>query len=121
MLALFIIRTILMVLSLLIIVPAVTGGSVAVRKGGILRGLLVYFILALVNSGLWLGFGILTAGGVVLANFLLLGLVGLCINALAFVVTGWLMPRTLQVESFGSGFLAALTMTFMSFVINWLI
>lgn len=121
MLAHFIIRIVLMVLALLVVVPAATGGAVAVRKGGLIRGLLVLFVQALVNSALWYLFAILTAGGVIFANILLFGLVGLLINGLAFSVTGKLMPRHLHVESYGSAVWAALIMTVMSYLIHMLV
>jgi len=121
MLANFIIRILLMVLSLLVVVPLATGGSVAVRRGGLIRGLFVLFVQALVNSALWYLFAILTAGGVIFANILLFGLVGLLINGLAFVVVGKLMPRHLYVESYGSAVWAGLVMTVMSYVIHMLV
>jgi uncharacterized membrane protein YvlD (DUF360 family) len=117
----FLIRLFLMVIALLVVVPAATGGAVAVRRGGLFRGLLVLIVQALVNSALWYLFAILTAGGVVVANLLLFGLVGFLINGLAFVVVGKMMPAHLQVESFGSAVWAGIVMTVMSYLIHMLV
>ena len=46
----FILRAVLMVLALLVVVPALTGGKVAVRKGGFFRGLLALIVIGLTNS-----------------------------------------------------------------------
>lgn len=117
----FFLRIFLMVLALLIVVPAATGGAVAVRRGGLLWGLVALTVQALVNSALWYLFAVLTAGGVIVANFVLFGLVGLLINGLAFVLAGKLMPRHLHVESFGSAVWASLVMTVMSYAIHLLL
>jgi uncharacterized membrane protein YvlD (DUF360 family) len=114
----FIIRVALMVLALLVVVPAFTGGSVAVRRGGFFRALLALLVLGLINSALWFVFALVTAGGVFVASALTFGIVGLLVNALGFVATGKLMPDTLYVRDFGSAFWAALVMTFCSFVIH---
>lgn len=112
------IRIALMVLTLLIVVPAVTGGNVAVRQGGFFRGLLALLVIGLCNSALWFVFALLSVGGVIVANVLLFGLVGVLINALAFVGTSKLMPSTLYVKGFGSAFWASLVMTAASFLIH---
>lgn len=116
----FILRLFFMVISLLVIVPAATGGGVSLRRGGLFWGLVILIVQALVNSALWYTFAILTAGGVIVANLLLLGLVGLLVNGLAFVITGKLMPRHLHVESYGSAVWAALVMTIMSYLVHCL-
>ena len=109
----FVIRLVLMILCLLVIVPAATGGNVAVRRGGLCKGFLILVLQALVNSALWYLLAILTAGGIIVANVLLLGLIGLLVNGLAFVALGRLMPRHLYVKGFGSAVWAALIMTVM--------
>lgn len=114
----FVIRLILMVLTLLVVVPAATGGAVAVRRGGFFRGFFSLIVIGLLNCCLWLGFGLFTLGGAVVANVLLFGLVGLCINALAFKLAAWLMPDVLQVRSFGSAFFASVILTLAAFLLN---
>jgi len=114
----FILRIALMVLTLLIVVPAVTGNKVAVRQGGFFRGLLSLFVVGLLNSALWFVFALFTAGGAVIANVLLFGLVGILINALAFLSAGKLMPDTLRVEGFGSAAWASVVMTVASYLIH---
>ncbi len=114
----FLIRIALMVLVLLVVVPAVTGNKVAVRQGGFFRGLMSLFVIGLFNSALWFVFALVTAGGAILANMLTFGLIGLVVNALAFVGTSKLMPETLHVESFGSAFWASLWMTAASCLIH---
>ncbi len=117
----FVVRVILMVLTLLVVVPAATGGSVAVHKGGFFRGFFTLLSVGLLNMCLWLVFGLFTLGGAVLANYLLFGLVGLCINALAFKTAAWLMPDVLYVRNFGSAFWASLILTLASFFLNHLV
>jgi uncharacterized membrane protein YvlD (DUF360 family) len=117
----FVVRIVLMVLALLIVVPAATGGAVAIRRGGLGWGLIVLVVQALVNSALWYLFAVLTAGGIIVANFVLFGLVGLLVNGLAFLLAGKLMPRHLHVESYGSAVWAALVMTVMSYAIHLLL
>src|SRR4051812_16265644 len=112
----FIIRVALMVLALLVVVPAFTGGAVAVRRGGFFQGLLSLLVIGLINSAFWFVFALATAGGAVLANVLTFGLVGILINALAFVGTGKLLPDTLYVRSFGSAFWASIVMTLCAFL-----
>lgn len=116
----FIIRLALMVLALLIVVPAVTGGRVAVRQGGFLKGLLSLFVIGLTNSALWFAFALLTAGGAVVINVLTVGILAVLVNALAFVLAGKFMPDTLHVESFGSAIWASVAMTFASYFIQLL-
>jgi len=117
----FIVRVVLMVLALLLVVPAATGGSVAIRKGGFLRGLLALFVLGLVNSGLWFVFALVTAGGALVANALTFGVIGILINALAFVGTSKIMPETLRVDGYGSAVWASVVMTVASFLIHMLV
>ncbi len=112
------IRIALMVLALLIVVPAVTGNKVAIRQGGFFRGLLALLVIGLCNSALWFVFALVTAGGAILANVRTFGIVGILINALAFVGTAKLMPSTLRVEGFGSAVWASVVMTLASFAIH---
>lgn len=77
----FVVKAVLMTLSLLIVVPVVTGGGVMVRRGGIIKGLFTLFVIACLNFALWLGFAVFTVGGAVLVNWLTFGLIGILINA----------------------------------------
>ncbi|MBY0359500.1 MAG: phage holin family protein [Candidatus Obscuribacterales bacterium] len=117
----FLVRLVLMVLTLLVVVPAATGGAVAVRRGGFCRGFFSLLVIGLCNCCLWLGFGLFTLGGAVVLNYLLFGLIGLCINALAFKLAARLMPDVLYVASFGSAFWASVILTLVSFFINHLV
>lgn len=121
MLLTLIVRMLIMVLTLLIVVPAVTGGGVAVRRGGLFRGLLSLFVIGLFNCCLWLCFGLFTLGGAVIADVLLFGLVGLCINALAFKLANWVMPEVLYVRGFGSAFWASTVLTVAAYLIQHLV
>lgn len=112
------IRVSLMVLTLLIVVPAVTGNKVAVRQGGFLRGLLSLIVIGLFNSAIWFVFALATVGGALIANALTFGLVALAVNALAFMAAGKLMPRTLHVENFWYALSASFVMTVASFLIH---
>lgn len=114
----FIIRIVLMVLTLLVVVPAATGNRVAVRQGGFLRGLLSLLVVGLLNSALWFVFALVTVGSALVLNALLFGLVGVLINALAFVLAGRLMPSTLYVQGYGSAVWASVIMTVASFLIH---
>ncbi|MBX9686217.1 MAG: phage holin family protein [Candidatus Obscuribacterales bacterium] len=118
----FLVRLVLMILVLLVVVPAATGNGVTVRQGGFFRGLLALVVVSLLNSGLWMLVGVGTLGAALLANVLLFGLVGLCINGAAFWLTSALLPEVLQVRSFGSACWASLIMTVASMLINhWVI
>lgn len=112
------IRIVLMVLTLLIVVPAVTGNQVAIRQGGFFRGLLALLVIGLFNSALWFVFALVTAGGALVLNAITFGAVGILINALAFLATGRLMPETLRVEGYGPAIWASIVMTAASFVIH---
>ncbi len=117
----FLIRITLMVLALLIVVPACTGGRVAVRRGGFLRGLLALIVLGLINSALWYVFALVTIGGAILLNWLTFGLVGLASNALGFLLAGKLMPEVLRVDGFWPAAGASLVMTVASCLIHLLL
>lgn len=114
----FLISIVLQVLALLIVVPAVTGGGVAVRQGGFLRGLLTLFCIGLVNMILWFVLTLFTVGLTVVFQILTFGLVGLLINALAFKVTANALKDVLYVRSFGAAFGAALVMVLTNCLIN---
>lgn len=114
----FLIHMGLLLLTLLIIVPACTGGDVAVRRGGIFRGLVAMFFVGLMNYGLWFVFTLATVGVVIPLHYLTFGLIGLLINALAFKLTGKLLPEVLYVRSYGAAVIAALVMTCASYFIT---
>lgn len=117
----FVIRVALMVLTLLIVVPAVTGSKVAVRQGGFLKGLLSLLVIGLINSALWFVFALLTAGGAVVINVLTMGILAVLVNALAFVLAGKLLPDTLHVDGFGAAVWASVVMTLASYAIHILV
>jgi len=106
----FLISIALQVLALLIVVPAVTGQGVAVRKGGFFRGLLVLFCIGLTNLILWFVLTLFTVGMTLVLQYLTFGLVGLLINALAIKMTSNALDDVLYVRNFGSAFLAAVVM-----------
>ena len=118
MLLLFLLKLFLMIVTLLVVVPAVTGGGVAVRKGGIFRGLLTLMVVGLLNFCLWLVFTLFTVGGALVANYLTFGLVGILVNALAFKCSASAMPEVLYVRSYGSAFWASIVMTIMGCLIQ---
>lgn len=113
----FVIKAVLMTLSLLVVVPVVTGGGVMVRRGGIIKGLFTLFVIACLNFALWLGFAVFTVGGAVLANWLTFGLIGILINALAYKCAAGVFPEVLYVRNYSSAFVASLVMTITSCLI----
>jgi uncharacterized membrane protein YvlD (DUF360 family) len=115
----FLITIALQVLALLIVVPAVTSGGVAVRQGGFFRGLLVLFCIGLTNMILWFGLTLVTVGMTLVLQYLTFGLVGLLINALAFKVTASALNDVLYVRSYGSAFLAAVVMVLTNCAIRY--
>lgn len=115
----FLISLALQVLALLIVVPAVTGNGVAVRQGGLFRGLLVLFCIGLTNMILWFVLTLFTVGMTLVAQWLTFGLVGLLINALAIKIVGNTLNDTLYVRSFGSAFLAAIVMVLTNCAIRY--
>ena len=115
----FLISIALQVLALLVVVPAVTGNGVAVRRGGFFRGLLVLFCIGLTNMILWFGLTLLTVGTTLLAQWLTFGLVGLLINALAIKVVGSVLNDAFYVRSYGSAFLAAIVMVLTNCAIRY--
>lgn len=114
----FAIKAVLMTLALLILVPAATGGGVAVRQGGLIKGLFTLFVIGCLNFCLWLFFGLFTVGSALVFDWLTFGLVGLLINALAYKCTASVFPEVLYVRSYGSAFWAALVMTISSYLIT---
>ncbi len=112
------VRLVLMVLVLLVVVPAGTGGGVQVRNAGFFRALFVMLLVGLLNTGLWMLIGVSTLGVALLANVLLFGLVGLLINGAAFSLASEIFPEVLYVCSFGSACWASLIMTVASMVIH---
>lgn len=113
----YILTIFLQVVVLLVIVPNLTSGGVAVRKGGLLRGLVTVFIIGLTNLGLWIGLTMLTFGAVLAVQVLTLGLAGIVVNALAIRVAGGILPDVLYVRSFGSALSAAVVITICNFLI----
>lgn len=112
------VQVILMILTLLVVVPAATGGDVAIRHGGFFRGLIALFGISIINSLLWFVFSVLSLGTVILANILFFGLIGIMINALAFSLCAQLLPETLRVRSFGSACWASVIMMVFSYFIT---
>lgn len=121
MLTTLLVRLVLMILVLLVVVPAATSNGVAVRNGGFFRGLWTLLVVGLLNTGLWILLGLSTFGAAILANILLLGLVGLAVNGAAFYIASALMPEVLEVRSFGSACFASLIMTVASLFINQIV
>jgi uncharacterized membrane protein YvlD (DUF360 family) len=118
MLSTFIVRLVLMALVLLVVVPGATGNGVRVRNSGFFNAVLTLFLVALLNTGLWFLVGVSTLGLALVANVLLLGLVGLVINGAAFSLASALAPDVLEVRSFGSACWASLIMTVASMLIH---
>lgn len=118
MLTTFLLRVVLLVLTLLVVVPAATGNGVAVRRGGFFRGFMSLLVIGLLNLVLWAGFTLLTLGTAVLLNVLLCGLVGIVVHACAFWLTSRVMPDVLYVRGFGSACWASVIMTVVGFLIN---
>lgn len=106
------------VLVLLLIVPACTSGGVAVRQGGLFRGLLAILLIGLLNVSLWFAITLLTVGTALIAQVITFGLVGLLINALAIRLTGAIMGDALYVRSFGSAFVASIVMVLSNLAIQ---
>ena len=110
----------LQVIVLLVVVPAVTSGNVAVRKGGLLRGLMILLGIGIVNWMLWPVLAIFTLGTVYIVQIISFGLVGILVNALAFRIAGGI-STAFYVKSFGSAFVAALTMAVANVVIRMVV
>lgn len=102
MIATFFLQLFLTLLVLLVAVPLATGGNVAVRRGGLIRGLLTLLGVAVLNRILWVGFALVTVGSTVLLNWALFGLIGVLVHALALKLFSRLFPDVLRVESYGS-------------------
>ncbi|MCA9804526.1 MAG: phage holin family protein [Cyanobacteria bacterium HKST-UBA02] len=111
----------LQVLILLVLVPNVTGGGVAVRQGGLIRGLITVLFIGLVNVGLWVGLAMLTLGTALAVQVVTFGLLGIIVNALAIRVVGGILPDVLYVRNFGSAFSAAVVITICNFLIGYLL
>lgn len=118
MLTTFLLRVVLLVLTLLVVVPAATDNGVAVRRGGFFRGFLSLLVIGLLNLGLWAGFTLLTLGTAVIVNVLLCGLVGVFVQATAFCLASRMMPDVLHVRNFGTACWASVIMTVAAFLIN---
>ncbi|HMP50357.1 MAG TPA: phage holin family protein [Candidatus Melainabacteria bacterium] len=116
----FLIALVLKVVVLLVVVPAVTSGNVAVRQGGFFRGLLILLSIGLLNLALWPLLSIFTLGTILVAQMAIFGLVGLVVNALAFRIAGG-MSDAFYVKNFGSALGAALTMSVANIVIQMLL
>lgn len=114
------IRLALLVLTMLVVVPVFTGNAVSVPKGGFFRGLFAVLGVCLLNWGLWWVIALFTVGTSLVANWLLLGLVALLVNALAFSLTAKIAPSVLYVRDYGSAVWAALIMTIASWVVHGL-
>lgn len=116
----FFIALALKVVVLLVVVPAVTSGNVAIRQGGFFRGLLILLSIGLLNLALWPLLAIFTLGAILVAQMATFGLVGLVVNALAFRIAG-AMSDAFYVKNFGSALGAALTMSVANIVIQMLL
>lgn len=115
-----ILTLVLQVVTLLVVVPAVTNGNVAVRQGGFLRGLLIILCIGLVNWALWPILAILTFGMILVVQMVSFGIAGIFINALAFRLFGGI-STALYVKNYGSALLAAVTMSVANIVIHLLL
>lgn len=112
-----IVQTVLLTLSLMYVVPAVTDGGVAVRRNSFIRGVLGLVVLALGNKVLW---HVIVAAGAMSAapaTILTMGVVAWLVNAVVIFVVGKIMPGVLHVRSFGTSMGAALALM----VCGWLI
>ena len=112
-----ILTLVLQVVTLLVVVPAVTSGTVAVRQGGFLRGALIMLCIGLVNFALWPILALFTFGTIFIVQMLSFGLVGIFVNALAFRLFGGI-STALYVKNYGSALAAAITMSVANVVIH---
>lgn len=113
----FLIALALKVVVLLVVVPAVTSGNVAVRNGGFFRGLLILLSIGIINLALWPALAIVTFGMVLVVQMVTFGLVGIVVNAIAFRIAG-AMSESFHVKNFGSALGAALTMSVANILIQ---
>jgi uncharacterized membrane protein YvlD (DUF360 family) len=111
---LWLLQTLLILLAMLWLVPVLTDNNVRVR-GGFLKGAFVLIGVSILEVVLWIGLTVITLFGDVLLNILTLGLVGLLVRGLAYLMVGRLCPGCLYVRDYWSAFGAALIMT----VANW--
>lgn len=118
MLGAFLLQVLLMSLVLILIVPRLTGQGVAIREGGILRGVLVMILIAVSNYIIWVLASIATLGSILLVNVLTFGLVGVLVTAVSLCVAERLMPDTLQVTSFSAALWAGLILNIAGFITN---
>ncbi len=115
-----IIKVILTVLAMLVAVPLLTDGNVKVRSD-FFGGLVTLLLIGVLNVLLWFGLTLVTVGGVVIANLITCGIVGLLINGLAISVTGKLLPEVLYVRHYGWAVVAGLIMTVVGYFIHHLV
>lgn len=111
-------QTLLLTLSLLYVVPAVTDGGVAVRRSSFLRGALGLVVLALGNKVLWHVLAMMGAMHAAPTAVFTLSVVGWLINAVVIFCIGKIMPGVLFVRSFGTSMGAALVLMLCGWVIS---
>jgi uncharacterized membrane protein YvlD (DUF360 family) len=114
---LWLFQSLLVLAAMLWLVPVLTDNNVRVH-GGFIKAALVLIGVSVFDVLLWTGLTVVTLFADVLLNFLTLGLIGLLVNALAYLIVGRLFPRSLYVRDYMSAFAAAAIMTIASWGIT---
>lgn len=109
------IHVLILMVALLWLVPRVTEGGVAVRRGSVFLGGLALLVIALANHVFW---HLMAATGFAAIPLTLVGggVLGWLINSVAIRVVGAVLPGVLYVRSFGSAMGASLILILAGFL-----
>ena len=117
----FVLATVLCVLVMYAVVPALTRGAVAVPSGGLLRALAAIVVISITNWFLWLVISKTGLAVAILSNIVTFGAASLFVTALALWLTSRMAPSVLYVRSFGAAFGGAFVTTACAWVIYMLL
>ena len=112
----FLVGTVLCVLVMLAIVPALTGGAVAVPSGGFFRALAAIVVISIMNWLLWSMISMTSLAGAIVGNAVTFLGASLLVTALAFWLTARMAPSVLYVRTFGGALGGAFVTTAASWV-----
>ena len=117
----FLVGVVLCVLVMLAVVPALTGGAVAVPSGGFFRALAAIVVISIVNWLIWFVISLSSLSGAIVGNAVTFMGASLLVTALAFWLTSRMAPSVLYVRTFAGALGGALVTTAASWVIYMLL
>jgi uncharacterized membrane protein YvlD (DUF360 family) len=117
----FVLVTVLCVLVMYAVVPALTRGAVAVPSGGLFRALAAIVVISIMNWLLWFVISLTSLAGAILSNIVIFGAASLLVTALALWLTSRMAPSVLYVRSFGAALGGAFVTTACAWVIYMLL